>query len=364
LTPSSGYIGTPVTLSISESNTPIQGRYKILWSATNTFEQNQFSVLQEGTIPTSATAFTTQVVIPESAFGCHYIRFQPDNTNIYTGFQFSVKPRFLIDNPAVRPGDSVFLSGTGFPANENIILKINTTIMNTTIVTGQSGTFNYRLQIPPLPPGENRLCATSDTQSIYEIAYFMIIPPIVKPPPPAPQSDNKTSNVGISSFVPPPMGDFTPPPSPVPLSPMGSKIGAFGTQPVTFTWLPSSDPSGVKYTLEVSSNRDFVSAQPLIHESNLSDNSYSTYLEPGIYYWRVKAVDGAGNESNWLFAPHTFQVGELSVTLNEFTDSFKKNEMMMMLLYISGAIFAIWIVVSIIMAIFRKPSKKDDSYDF
>jgi hypothetical protein len=35
-------------------------------------------------------------------------------------------------------------------------------------------------------------------------------------------------------------------------------------------------------------------------------------LEPGTYYWRVKAIDGAGNESEWSLSPYPFQVGLFS----------------------------------------------------
>jgi hypothetical protein len=58
----------------------------------------------------------------------------------------------------------------------------------------------------------------------------------------------------------------------------------------------------VTYLLEVSDSRDF--SRILVTEEGLTDSTY-TFAAPsdvGIYYWRVKAVDGAGNESDWSAA--------------------------------------------------------------
>jgi len=68
---------------------------------------------------------------------------------------------------------------------------------------------------------------------------------------------------------------------------------------VTFQWLTSG--SDVTYTLEISESASFTSIfQP---RSGIGESSYTLTeeeaLPKGTYYWRVKAVDGYGNESPW-----------------------------------------------------------------
>jgi hypothetical protein len=41
----------------------------------------------------------------------------------------------------------------------------------------------------------------------------------------------------------------------------------------------------------------------------LTDTSCTVTLTPGVYFWRVKAVDGADNESEWSLSPVAFEVG-------------------------------------------------------
>jgi hypothetical protein len=60
-------------------------------------------------------------------------------------------------------------------------------------------------------------------------------------------------------------------------------------------------------------------------------------LEPGTYYWRVKAIDGAGNESEWALSPYPFQVGLFSG------------------LYLAGgAVIFVIVFIFIIRAFFRR----------
>jgi hypothetical protein len=98
--------------------------------------------------------------------------------------------------------------------------------------------------------------------------------------------------------------DSTPPAAPVTLKPeQGSNQG---NQP-SFSWTPSDDPSGVTYTLQISQDSAFSqivavkdglqsSVYKLVKQEKLDSSSGST---PGVYYWRVMATDGAGNQSNW-----------------------------------------------------------------
>ncbi|MCK4723951.1 MAG: hypothetical protein KAT75_11635, partial [Dehalococcoidia bacterium] len=65
------------------------------------------------------------------------------------------------------------------------------------------------------------------------------------------------------------------------------------------------DPSGVTYTLQIASDADFTAI--VLEKEDLTDSDYNLTgvetLQPTVkeapYYWRVKAIDGAFNESQW-----------------------------------------------------------------
>ena len=79
-------------------------------------------------------------------------------------------------------------------------------------------------------------------------------------------------------------------------------------QPVHFDWEDVTDPSGVTYTLQIASDKGFASI--VLEKKDLTDSEYTITeaekLEPvskeAAYYWRVKAIDGAFNESEWTGA--------------------------------------------------------------
>jgi hypothetical protein len=84
-------------------------------------------------------------------------------------------------------------------------------------------------------------------------------------------------------------------------------------QPVTFSWNASSDPSGVTYELQVSADAGFNSLILEINDLTATEytmgeveklDSVSTKTP---YYWRVRAIDGAFNASNW--STDTFIIG-------------------------------------------------------
>jgi len=84
----------------------------------------------------------------------------------------------------------------------------------------------------------------------------------------------------------------------------GSRVGVFRKQAPTFDWSAVTDDSGVSYNLEISKSADF--AQVLISRTGLTEASCTLTgaeaLDYGTYYWRVKAIDGAMNDSGWSIA--------------------------------------------------------------
>jgi len=99
--------------------------------------------------------------------------------------------------------------------------------------------------------------------------------------------------------VPPP--DTTPPPVPPVVAPTGG--GGLACDKVTLDWDAVSDPSGIAgYRVQVeqeitAGNWDPVSGSPW---TSLSVTELELTLDcGGVYRWRVRAIDGAGNESGF-----------------------------------------------------------------
>jgi hypothetical protein len=96
--------------------------------------------------------------------------------------------------------------------------------------------------------------------------------------------------------------ETTPPSLPQIVSPKdGGRVGLFDRVAPTFEWADVSDPSGVYYSLQISSQSDF--ATTVLSKEGLVESKYTLTddeaLLRGKYYWRIKAVDGAGNDSGW-----------------------------------------------------------------
>src|SRR5262249_48839547 len=110
--------------------------------------------------------------------------------------------------------------------------------------------------------------------------------------------------------------------APAPLSPAD---GAFfpwtfnqGTADVLLTWSAVTDPSGVQdYELQVSPNPDFLlnvdnqstSLDLLFTTATQFDINFPGFFNvAGVYYWRVRTLDGVNTFSPWS-ATRSFTVG-------------------------------------------------------
>lgn len=113
-------------------------------------------------------------------------------------------------------------------------------------------------------------------------------PPVTVPPP----------------TTPPPPQDTTPPPVPAPLSPGSGNENNPPTQycPVTLQWYPVSDPSGVTYQVRLDKraggNWSTIGTWNTTATEHAVPNN-ALFCDYTDYRWRVRAVDGAGNASNW-----------------------------------------------------------------
>ncbi|MFH1650659.1 MAG: hypothetical protein ABID87_00930 [Chloroflexota bacterium] len=99
-----------------------------------------------------------------------------------------------------------------------------------------------------------------------------------------------------------------PPPSPLPLEPVSAiKVD----QPLIFDWEDVSDESPpVTYDLQIASNNDFDIIALLMERKGLTASNFTPTraeaarltVRKAPYYWRVRAIDSAGNVGPWSSA--------------------------------------------------------------
>ena len=173
-------------------------------------------------------------------------------------------------------GMDMTISGTGFIPDHKITITYASTPVVFTTTSEDDGSFSYTFKVPKSEPGEHTITASDGTNTL-EVAFFM---------------------------------ESTAPAIPRPLLPA---MGIKAEQPVVFDWQDVTDPSGVTYTLQLARNENFTD---IVLKKELTQSKYTMTEAEELestkkdepYWWRVKATDGATNESGWSGAG-SFYVG-------------------------------------------------------
>jgi len=176
------------------------------------------------------------------------------------------------------------MSGNGFGSSQVITIKYDAAQVATGVATNAKGSFTSSFRAPKSSGGDHAVTATDAAANSASTTFTM---------------------------------ESTPPTTPTPLSPEpGSRIGFIGETTVTFDWSDITDPSGVSYILEISQEAAFSTI--LLRKEGLTQSQYALTdaeaLDSGDYYWRMKAVDGAQNASDWT-AAQVFHIGAMSLWL-------------------------------------------------
>jgi len=220
--------------------------------------------------------------VPAVGAGTYDVEVEDEDGNKGDTFSFTMTTDISVSpvTSAASPGYigmSITISGTGFIPDHDITITYASTPVVFTTTSEDDGSFSYTFKIPKSEPGEHTITATDGTNSL-EVSFFM-------------ESDA--------------------PSIPQPLEPI---MDAKPEQPVYFDWKDVTDPSGVTYTLQVATDKNFTAASLILIEEGLTKSEY--ILEEELestkkdepYWWRVKAIDGVGNESGWTGAG-SFDVG-------------------------------------------------------
>ena len=220
-------------------------------------------------------SFSATFYLPVIRAGTYSIAIDDSSRNI-KWIDFTVDTKITISAQSGEVGLKTKVDGTGFEVLSVVIIKYDDEEIAVAI-TDINGTFSVNFIVPVSVAGPHNITVTdglNTKQSIFTVEST---------PPPVPDA-----------YVP----------------------KAFSTveAQTNFAWGSVYDPSEpVVYTLQVSRTPDF--QQPILEKKGLSVSQYTLAGEEALrpsrrfthYYWRVRAIDSAGNEGDWS-VPVAFQV--------------------------------------------------------
>lgn len=194
--------------------------------------------------------------------------------------EISLTPATSLAAPG-QVGTQLTVRGTSFKPSAAVTVTYSNSdgdsVMVATTTSDASGRFSSKFLVPPSAAGPH---AVSVTDGIDVVTAVFVM------------------ESGI-------------PPMPVPRLP---EVAAAAEAVVYFDWEGVTDPSGVTYIFQIASDSAFGTI--ILERKGLAESEYvlakgeklqATGKETP-YYWRVKAVDGAFNESEWTI-PRSFYPG-------------------------------------------------------
>jgi len=182
-------------------------------------------------------------------------------------YEFTITAGASVDQTMASVGGELTIRGTGFSAGGQIAIAYDGAAV-ATITADSTGAFEAIFKVPAGEHGEH-VITVSDGVNTSQIVFQI---------------------------------ESEPPPVPVPVSPDNLSVVKAATH---FDWADVSDPSlPVSYLLQIASDGNFTS---VVVQKTLAESEYTlsgaevltAVTEKSPYYWRVKAIDGAANESGW-----------------------------------------------------------------
>lgn len=216
-------------------------------------------------------SWSTQFTVPPSSRGEHIVDSFGDATRVadVTDYVVVITPEVSINPANGGVGENTLLAGSGFGASQPLTIIYDSKKVESSATTDAKGSFSTAFK-PPISGAGSHLVTVSDgTQAVASTTFT------------------------IESVA---------PAAPSPVAPVaGTKIGFFQNEPIDFRWSVVEDPSGVTYSFEMSQKADFSGS--VVRKEGLAKPEYilTSGEKPGQgeYYWRVKAIDLAGNAGEW-----------------------------------------------------------------
>lgn len=228
--------------------------------------------IMEGITADAQGSWSAQIDLPPAPQGDHPVKASGDATRSdeVSPYTVVITPYLEVNPAGGAVGSSVVLSGTGFSSSQPLEVHYDAQKTGTTSSTDYRGNLNLSFKLPASTAGKHLLTVRDGGG-----AYVTVPVSIESTPPPIPST---------------------------PLAPQdGSVFSLFDRKPIEFTWGAVDDPSGVTYAFEMSKTPAF--AGTVLHREGLEKAMLTLKSgekpSTGKYYWRVRAVDLAGNASDW-----------------------------------------------------------------
>ena len=227
----------------------------------------------EGTVV--ATGITADIdgvwgasfVLPASSYGSHIVEASGDITKPAVETTLNIKAKIEELSPVEgAPGDSVTLTGSGFNSNSVLTVTVGGVAVPGNMQTRTNGNVAISFRVPASTEGKQTLKVT-DAGGATDSVDFTVTKKVL----------------------------------PTPMRTLPADESKLRSGRVTFQWQAITSDNDITYTLEISETADF--DRGITSRSGIEELSYQLTeqeaLPKGTYYWRVKAVDSYGNESEF-----------------------------------------------------------------
>ena len=261
ITPTTGYVGDEVDVTgtgfaNNESNIKVTFEGDVVGEDIDADDEGNWSAL---------------IIVPPATNGAHGVDAY-GNTTVSADVlnsTYTIEPLLTIKPREGSVGETIYVEGTGFSGKKDYTITYSDATVSSSMTTDSDGSFSTSFPAPKSISGDIKIVAT-DSEGITASGAFNM--------------------------------ETTAPPVPRIAAPKdGGRVGYIGDVRVTFDWTDVEDPSGVHYELEISTQSNFATA--LLRVTDLNDSQYTLTeaeaLSQGEYYWRVRAIDEAGNASEW-----------------------------------------------------------------
>ena len=358
LDPDEGQVGTEVEIS----GEGLRNNQKI----TIEYDGDDVDIAGGDEQTDSDGKFTCTIIIPESTIGNHTITVIDESGNKPEA-EFSVEPKITIAPTSQAVGKAVIVNGTGFAEKKYITITVDDYVVSTnplSIKTNRKGSFSGSFLVSSYAgkgfgkvkasDGSFNTAETQLTILILAIPADISLTPITSltspghvgmelivdgtsfiantpvtitysngqaitvatatadangnfsanftAPPSIAGSHTVTATDGITTVTSVFTMESEAPPMPMPLLP---EVATTTEAEAYFDWTDVEDLSGVTYTLQIASDKDFTTI--VLEKKGLTNSEYTITEGEKLkltekeapYYWRVKAVDSAFNESEW-----------------------------------------------------------------
>lgn len=226
------------------------------------------TVVATGITADIAGIWGSSFILPASTYGSHTVEASGDITKPAVETTLDTKAKIEELSPVEgAPGDSVTLTGSGFNSNSVLTVTVGGVAeQGNMLSTRTNGNIAISFRVPASTEGKQTLKVT-DAGGATDSVDFTVTEKVL----------------------------------PTPLRTLPADESKLRSGRVTFQWQAITSDNDVTYTLEISETADF--DRGITSRSGIEELSYQLTeeeaLPKGTYYWRVKAVDSYGNESEF-----------------------------------------------------------------